>query len=502
MATDDAAIAKQLALTDEAVRAINGTPGVVQAGSLGMPMSTPNTYELPRSMAAYVRRPDGTGDRDLRTGRSFVSSGSSTSSEESEHLASVQWVTTAVNSTTPQYSYSPYPRPLPPPNRSSPNMPPPSSTHKGPQSPRRNGGNGLPSSTGSGSGSGTTQGQSFSAPLPPTAAQTGASAEGSPENGDDDDQTVGGMREGSPSSSSASGLDLLSHAAAHHERTRYSTSVRRKAGAEAVAQWRESGIPSGSPRIGEMMGPPGYDSPGYESTLSAEGHGPEESVEPPKKRRKSNMMETPDANLRHHTAHHQQAKSEGGEHDHHGDGGSDYASDASASDSEYHAKGSGSGRKRGSTSKNKKPRVRATLLIPPAPTPPTGSSAKPQTTATPKKPTAKASTPTAGKANAARRGSDGTEAAIKAGGVQCDYVNPLPPYQRCPDVFTRKYDIPRHMARHARREGDLVAEGKLPEEKALLWKTIRDKPRIRCKTCGEYFTRQDALKRHQSKQHH
>lgn len=45
------------------------------------------------------------------------------------------------------------------------------------------------------------------------------------------------------------------------------------------------------------------------------------------------------------------------------------------------------------------------------------------------------------------------------------------------------------MARHARREGELVYEGKLPEEKALLWKTIKDKPKVTCKQCGESFTR-------------
>jgi hypothetical protein len=470
---DEAAIAKQLALTDEAVRAINGTASVVQAGTLGLPVSSANTYELPRSMAAFVRQP-GDGNRALRTGRSFMSSGSSTSSEESEHLASVQWVTTAVNSTTPTYSYSPYPRPIAqPPSRS--NMPPP--PIMGMPSPH-NGSFGKNVASGSGS---TKQ---FSAPRVPSASGPNVSGDGSPDQ-DDDDQTIGGMREGSPSSSSASGLDLLSHAAAHHERTRYSTSVRRKAGAEAVAQWRESGIPSGSPRVGEMMmPPPGYDSPGYESTPSHESHGPEDAAEPPKKRRKSNMMDAPDAGLR------RQSAGEAGGDD------SDYGSEASGSDGEYQ----NNGRKR--TSKNKKPRVRATLLVPPA----AQSPAPKASPTTPKKAASKASTPTSSKAGAvggiaARRASD-VDAALKAGGVQCDYVNPLPPYQRCPDVFTRKYDIPRHMARHARREGDLVTEGKLPEEKALLWKTIRDKPRIKCKTCGEFFTRQDALKRHQSKQHH
>ena len=56
-------------------------------------------------------------------------------------------------------------------------------------------------------------------------------------------------------------------------------------------------------------------------------------------------------------------------------------------------------------------------------------------------------------------------------------------------MFTRKYDLPRHMARHARREGELVYEGKLSEDKALLWKTIKDKPKVTCNVCGESFTR-------------
>jgi hypothetical protein len=29
----------------------------------------------------------------------------------------------------------------------------------------------------------------------------------------------------------------------------------------------------------------------------------------------------------------------------------------------------------------------------------------------------------------------------------------------------------------------------LPEEKALLWKTIKDKPKVTCDQCNESFTR-------------
>lgn len=460
MPMDDAAIAKQLALTDEAVRHINGTASVVQARNFGdmmMPPTPGNAYELPRSMAAFVHRQpaDATGvpnDRGLTTGRSFVSSGSSTSSEESEHLASVQWVK-SVSQPSPSYAnqYPFFYGAKPPGQASSPKMPPPLSTgaHRGVTSPRRNGGSVPP---GPGSGPDTPN----AIPAPHSGSTPNAlSGVFDGDNDDDDAQTVGGAnnREGSPSSSSASGLDLLSHAAAHHERSRNNSYSKRKAGADAVAQWRESGIPSGS-RLSDGSPPEGQ---------ARDGH-----VEPPKKRRRSELqLEQP---------HSLQAGSDGAD----DDGGSDFES-ASASDSEYHgAKGRKSGT-RGNKGKQKM-RVRATL--PAAGTPPPKGGAK------------------KGGSKGARRLSESTDKPSFSNGVQCEYVNPLPPYQRCPDVFTRKYDIPRHMARHARREGDLVAEGKLAEDKALLWRTIRDKPRIRCKTCGEYFTRQDALKRHQTKQHH
>jgi hypothetical protein len=45
------------------------------------------------------------------------------------------------------------------------------------------------------------------------------------------------------------------------------------------------------------------------------------------------------------------------------------------------------------------------------------------------------------------------------------------------------------MARHARREGELVLEGTLAADKALLWNAIKDKPKVQCSSCGESFTR-------------
>lgn len=451
LAVDDAAIAKQIALTDEAVRSINGTSSVFQARTMNNMMPAPqsgNTYELPRSMAAFVRRGEGN-ERELPTGRSFVSSGSSTSSEESEHLASVQWVEqvsrpspSSYQPFTPNYFYgnngSANAASQPP----NPKMPPPSSTGRTPMSPRNR--NGAPNSAGSHPSGGfqrlpSTGAASASAPNSSNTPNPGQSGEGSVEN-DDDDQTVGFNREGSPSSSSASGLDLLSHAAAHHERSRSHSHTKRKAGAEAVAQWRESGIPSGASRINDIRaGSGGYDSPGYESTPS---DGQQDAREPPAKRRKSEL-EPPDARLTQTST----ATNE--------EGGSDFHTEGSASDSEYQGGAKAKGRPPAKTGKAKRGtghRVRPTL-----PAPAGSSSPAPPAKAPPKKGRKSSPTPA-------------------AGGVQCEYINPLPPYQRCTDVFTRKYDIPRHMARHARREGDLVAEGRLEERKALLWLSIKDKP--------------------------
>jgi hypothetical protein len=239
-----------------------------------------------------------------------------------------------------------------------------------------------------------------------------------------------------------------------HENQRnrsYSTYLKRQQGAEAVAQWRQTAIP------------PAYDNSPFEGTPPDGQAQHDGSAEPPKKRRRSKKnLEAPDPSLRN-------PPSDPSE-------DSDIESHGSASDSEYNA---GKKRNRRNSNKDKGSRVRPTLPMPPAQASPSSSKDSPA-------PAGKKAQP---KVRRPSGTSDGKPSTIPAGGVQCEYVNPLPPYQRCPDVFTRKYDIPRHMARHARREGDLVQEGKLPEEKALLWKTIRDKPRIRCKVCLEYFTR-------------
>ncbi|CAK9783247.1 unnamed protein product [Cutaneotrichosporon oleaginosum] len=452
IAADDEAIAKQLAQTDEAVRQINGTASVVQRNFGNMMPSAPssNQYELPRAAAAYVQRRPGGDMRDrgeLRTGGSFVSSGSSTSSEESDFLPGVQWVDSVSQRPTATTFNYPFYYTGKPSSSSNTTMPPPSiiSTRK------------PPSPGGGNSSSVTTSG-----PLTPNPGQREASADGTGDN-DEDDHTVG-PRGVSPSSSSASGLELLAVAAVdrHESQGQRNRSYNSHLKREAVAQWRQKAIP------------PTYDnSPRFEGTPPDGQAHQVRTAEPPTKRpRYKKDQETPDSSLR-------IPPSDPSE-------DSDLESPHSASESEYNA-----GKKRiRRYSKDKGSRVRPTLPMLAAPVSPSSSKDSPAP-ATKKPPKVRRPSTT----------SDG-KPPIPAGGVQCEYVNPLPPYQRCPDVFTRKYDIPRHMARHARREGDLVQEGKLPEEKAMLWKTIRDKPRIRCKVCLEYFTRQDALKRHQNKQHH
>ncbi|BEI90469.1 uncharacterized protein CcaverHIS019_0305390 [Cutaneotrichosporon cavernicola] len=433
---DGEAIAKQLAQTDEAVRQINGTTTVVQRSFGNMMPSAPssNQYELPRAAAAFVRRPAPgklRGERgDLKTGGSFVSSGSSTSSEESDFLPGISWVNSVsqpVPSNTYNYQFY-YTKPGGP---SNPNMPPPPTIgNRKPGSPQRGSLNQPPSS-------GLVTPNAEQITLPNT--HSADTATEGPGDNDEDDET--------------------------NQRNRsYNTYLKRQQGAEAVAQWRQHAIP------------PIYDNPpGFDGT-PPEGHAQHEgSGERPKKRRRSTKnLEAPDPSLRN-------SPSDPSE-------DSDIELHGSASDSEYNV---GKKRNRRNSAKDKGSRVRATLPMPPAQASPSSSKGSPA-------PTAKKSQPKPRRPSGA---SDG-KPAIQPGGVQCEYVNPLPPYQRCPDVFTRKYDIPRHMARHARREGVLVSEGKLPEEKAMLWKTIRDKPQIRCKVCLEYFTRQDALKRHQNKQHH
>ncbi|WWC92890.1 uncharacterized protein L201_007852 [Kwoniella dendrophila CBS 6074] len=363
---------------------------------------------------------------------------------------------------------------------------------------------------------------------------------------DDDEATVGHNRERSPSTSSQSaqsGLDLLWRAAASHNGGAPNTNAnadkphlpvyehavsfdhkgKRKAGAEAVDKWRSSGIPTGVP--------PSTHIPTLNQPLPPKlSNNQDISGQPPRKRRRSEMtlesMEPPshtkDGSVKRELSEEaiieqEQDEAEGG--DEGGDesefkspsASSEPASDAD--DSEYgvnqqHKRGRQplnatkggrniAGTKRATASSTKNSAGGKASGINPANAP--GGVTKGGTI---KKVRKVGDSPPGGNRGGRRTSGGNAGGTPVGGGVQCEYINPLPPYNRCTDVFTRKYDLPRHMARHARREGELVLDGKLSEEKAVLWRTIKDKPKVTCNECGENFTRMDALKRHQAKQHH
>ncbi|EAL19083.1 hypothetical protein CNBH1850 [Cryptococcus deneoformans B-3501A] len=479
-----------LAKADEAVRQLNNTATVFQ-GPMPPGPAYPETFgQVPRNYANFVTpHQNPTVTRQSSTSSSLTDA-ASTSSEESDWcIPTVEWVpanqwqhSTYLNSPGTVFNRQEKDR-VPSNSR----MPPPlgtrptSSRHPstGPaEHPPLQHQNPLPFRS--------------SAATPPLNTShpswATAPASESPDE-DDDNQTVGHARDRSPSTSSQSaqsGLDLLWRAAHGIKQPNMPRDVsfdhkgKRKAGAEAVDKWRASGIPTGPP-------PP---------VGASQDEVKPPTTSPPRKRRRSEVemeeMEMDNA---------ANVEAEEDEEAIAEDPTSDYRSPSTSEgpvsdhDSEY-----GSGARRGRPIARGRGRGRA------------GTSARGRGGTTN---TALSSAPggitkqgTIKKVRKVGDSPNGTAkggrkpAAVPPGGVQCDYVNPLPPYNRCTDVFTRKYDLPRHMARHARREGELVMEGKLSEDKAILWKTIKDKPKVVCDTCGESFTRMDALKRHQAKQHH
>ncbi|ORY34643.1 hypothetical protein BCR39DRAFT_513805 [Naematelia encephala] len=484
--------AAAVAAADEAIKMLNGTSTVIQGPPTpGLP---PNPYELPRGYANFVNiqpsaiepKPEPAVSRQSSTS-SEATEASTSSEEEDLCIPSIEWVNIASPSTTPyslQFPGSPGQRNL---VRSPGRMPPPAL--KGLASPRR------------------TSHTVSSLPHVPAGANTqlpsalrsafpaGISSDAVAED-DDDDQTVGQRRERSPSTSSQSaqsGLDLLWQASQHPPAV-YEGKGKRKAGAEAVAQWRASGIPVGT------------DSTRPTPSQAADLH-PTIANPPLKRRRRSDLQEEIDPALRDPEIEDEVMESVDEMHSSEqsdADDGAEYGDD-----SDYGAKG-----------RNKTAGTRRTGTI----KKPAGGRGRTSTGTTTIKVNGQASgsgsggkkaRKSEGSPNGAGRGGGGgggsggsgggrrgSNGGPPPGGVQCEYVNPLPPYNRCQDIFTRKYDLPRHMARHARREGELVYEGKLTEDKALLWRTIKDKPKVTCATCGESFTRMDALKRHQTKQNH
>ncbi|WVQ74314.1 hypothetical protein IAR50_003912 [Cryptococcus sp. DSM 104548] len=488
--------AAALARADEAVRQLNNTSTVIQGPTPGLPYPS-DSFQIPRNFANFVtpQQPGPAVTRQSSTSSS--TDAASTSSEESDWcIPSIEWVpanqwqqSNYLNSPGSQFARDKER------TASSSRMPPPSSTK--PSSPRRHSvdrsslqhRNSIPVGASAGTPPpGMTSRPSWS-------ASTAASSE--PPEDDDDAATVGhAARERSHSSSSQSaqsGLDLLWRAAhglpsASNVGTPYDPAFehkgKRKAGAEAVDKWRASGIPTGVP--------PGGDA-------EVEGSTPPLPGPPPRKRRRSEMeSEQMDETLdqseedepikEESSDYHSPATSEPVPSDH----DSDYGGGSSAVKRGKVA-GRGRGRPKGSTAGAGGQRGRTLASKVDLASAPGGVT---------KQGNIKKVRKVGDSPNGLAKGAVKEAVHVPPGGVQCDYINPLPPYNRCTDVFTRKYDLPRHMARHARREGELVVEGALDEAKAVLWRKFKDKPKVQCGTCGESFTRMDALKRHQAKQHH
>ena len=524
MMTAQAAAA--VAAADEAIKQLNGTSTVFQGPMTpGIPPSD-NPYQLPRGYADFVKPqarsgaeviPDQSVSRQSSTSSSTTEA--STSSEESDLcVPTIEWVNRpTIFSPTNGHAFSqqsPYvgspgttfQHQKSAPGRSPGRMPPPATIGKGHSSPKRNHPtlampaalhhqSSLPLGATAHTPGGTRQ-QTSALPI-------GVSAE-APAEEDDDDATVGHGREQSPSTSSQSarsGLDLLWRAATHSEpvsdspyETPQDSKGKRKAGAEAVAQWRTSGIPTG------VNGKP---------VTTAEGQArakEQQSMPPPasKRRRRSQLqMEAIDPALRGSEPQEEQVMEVDPGSDYQtGSGSEEGGEGASGDDSEYGAGASARprGRAAGRGRAGGKKAGRGGRIS-------TGGTT---TTTAAKEIIKKARKSDGSPAGSGRGGGGGTRTSAGGAsgvGIQCEYINPLPvsqgsmnhghwadctmlqPYNRCQDFFTRKYDLPRHMARHARREGELVYEGKLAEDKALLWRTIKDKPKVTCAKCGESFTR-------------
>lgn len=270
--------AAAVAAADEAIKQLNGTSSVIQ-GPPALP-AVGDPFILPRGYANFVN-PQTKNDRpsDFNIHRQSSTSSSvteaSTSSEESDLcIPSIEWVT-AANVTSPSavnaYLNSPYAaganiqqiqqqqqqqqqqqKSLKSPGR----MAPPALAGREGKSPRR------------ASADRPAPPHQASLPLGATAHSPGGIKDGgsalptetdpsAPAEEDDDEQTVGNGRDRSPSTSSQSnrsGLDLLWRAVHHpkpegpnvnspyeQQQQAYDGKGKRK----AVAQWRQSGIPTG-----------------------------------------------------------------------------------------------------------------------------------------------------------------------------------------------------------------------------------------------------------------
>lgn len=273
--TAQAALA--VAQADEAIKQLNGTSSVIQ-GPPAVPTAN-DPYALPRGYADFVNpqvRPDAPDFNIHRQSSTSSSATASTSSEESDLcIPRIEWVNTTAKVLSPgsanTFLNSPYGIGVGAQTRRSPGkMAPPNAAGTG----RRTSGerpalggpqNSLPLGATAHSPGGLKNGKTL-ADTPagagsalPADVEANATAED-----DDEERTVGKGRRNRSSSSSTqsdqSGLDLLWKAAhdgkpAPNTNSPYDQSVqgatlgegkgKRKAGADAVAQWRQGGIPSG-----------------------------------------------------------------------------------------------------------------------------------------------------------------------------------------------------------------------------------------------------------------
>jgi hypothetical protein len=289
---------------DEAIKQINGTDSVHAASSV-LPLGSETPFSLPRGYANFANPfyrdkpptpPNLSASRQSST--SSTTTEASTSSEESDLcIPTIEWVKTkphmpsstiGTNQYPTGYQFSPYmptsipqvrPRtPVPPPK------PAASGSSRRTSSPRR-----MSATHGNGHANGSDPkpkiplGATAHSPKGIASAMPSGMHIDEPAEDDDDEDTVGQKRERSPSqaTSSESGLDILSQAAQREPLAPVNEPKgKRKAGSAAVAQWRESGIPSGVGKKSVARRP------------SAKETRPDAPIPPPRKRRRSEVSDS------------------------------------------------------------------------------------------------------------------------------------------------------------------------------------------------------------------
>lgn len=434
------AAAAAIAAADEAIKQLNGTstvyqgipstPGPQPSAKPGSPPSNP--YQLPRGYANFVkpqnRVPDHMGvSRQSSTSSSTTEA--STSSEESDLcIPRIEWVDKEVGPSGSIQNwadgfFTPYQPGSARKGTSPARMPPPASTARVTSPRMRQAVTPIPGQPGLPSTSGSIH------PKPSSALPGGIRPEAMDE--DDDDQTVGHRERSRSTSSEQSGLDLLLQAASHNPagkppvdavpyETPYDGKGKRKAGAEAVDQWRNSGIPTGVNETRYAIPP----TEPVSSTSTARVPQPPAGQPPTKKRRRSSALDEKidPALLEEDGRRHSQALYT--DDDGMQDDESEPDDGASEGDSEYGDSGkgkkSGARGRGGAAAGGRRPaRGRASL---------TGNAVAGSS---------KTGTPTAGgggrkgkkldsPSGAAKGGRLSAAALVMAGGVQCDYTNPLP----------------------------------------------------------------------------